>query len=83
MKLERKEVSIESIEEECEDMNYGEFKSYVADIVCDRLKTIQTRYNEIKNSPELDKILDDGISKSRELAKAKYELMKKNMGIVR
>ena len=78
-----KEVSIESIEEECEDMNYGEFKSYVADIVCDRLKTIQTRYNEIKNSPELDKILDDGISKSRELAKAKYELMKKNMGIVR
>ena len=78
-----KEVSIESIEEECRDMNYGEFKSYVADIVCDRLKTIQTRYNEIKNSPELDKILDDGISKSRELAKAKYELMKKNMGIVR
>ena len=78
-----KEVSIESIEEECEDMNYGEFKSYVADIVCDRLKTIQDKFNEIKNSPELDKILDDGISKSRELAKAKYELMKKNMGIVR
>ena len=78
-----KEVSIESIEEECEDMNYGEFKSYVADIVCDRLKTIQNRYNEIKNSPELDKILDEGILKSRSLAKAKYELMKKNMGIVR
>ena len=78
-----KEVSIESIEEECRDMNYGEFKSYVADIVCDRLKTIQDKFNEIKNSPELDKILDDGISKSRELAKAKYELMKKNMGIVR
>ena len=64
-------------------MNYGQFKSYVADIVCDRLKTIQNRYNEIKNSPELDKILDEGISKSRDLAKAKYDLMKKNMGIIR
>lgn len=78
-----KEVSIESIEEECKDMNYGTFKSYVADIVCDRLTVIQNKYNEIKNSPELEKILDDGISKSRDLAKTKYELMKKNMGIVR
>ena len=78
-----KEVSIETIEEECEDMNYGEFKSYVADIVCDKIKTIQDRYNEIKNSPELDKILDDGIKVSKDLAKAKYELMKKNMGIIR
>ena len=78
-----KEVSIESIEEECEDMNYGEFKSYVADIVCDRLSSIQERYNEIKNSSELDKILDNGIKVSRDLAKAKYDLMKKNMGIVR
>ena len=78
-----KEVSIDSIVEECKDMNYGVFKSYVADIVCDRLSEIQNKYNEIKNSPELDKILNDGIIKSRELAKAKYELMKKNMGIIR
>jgi tryptophanyl-tRNA synthetase len=78
-----KEMSIDDIILECKNMNYGEFKSYVADIVCDRLKTIQNRYNEIKNSPELDKILDEGILKSRNLAKAKYELMKKNMGIVR
>ncbi|MBR2603671.1 MAG: tryptophan--tRNA ligase [Bacilli bacterium] len=78
-----KEVSIDSIIEECKDMNYGTFKSYVADIVCDRLTTIQNKYNEIKNSPELEKVLDKGISKSRELAKAKYEVMKKNMGIVR
>ena len=78
-----KEMSIDDIVLECEGMNYGQFKSYVADIVCDRLKTIQNRYNEIKNSPELDKILDEGIIKSRELAKAKYDLMKKNMGIIR
>ena len=78
-----KEMSIDDIILECEGMNYGEFKSYAADIVCDRLKTIQNRYNEIKNSPELDKILDDGIKKSRDLAKAKYDLMKKNMGIIR
>ncbi len=78
-----KEMSIDDIILECEGMNYGEFKSYVADIVCDRLKTIQNRYNEIKNSPELDKILDEGIKKSRDLAKAKYDLMKKNMGIIR
>ena len=78
-----KKISIDDIILECKDMNYGQFKSYVADIVCDKLSDIQSKYNEIKNSPELDKILDEGISKSRELAKAKYELMKKNMGIVR
>jgi tryptophanyl-tRNA synthetase len=78
-----KEMSIDDIIIECKDMNYGQFKSYVADIVCNKLSDIQSKYNEIKNSPELDKILNEGISKSRDLAKAKYELMKKNMGIVR
>ena len=71
------------IEEEFKDSNYGEFKKYVADIVVDHISNIQDKYNKILNSKELDEILDNGIKKSRELAKAKYEEMKIKMGIVR
>lgn len=78
-----KEVSVDEIISECKDMNYGSFKAYVADIVCAKLSEIQTKYNEIKNSSELDKILNEGIKKSREIAKEKYEIMKKKMGIIR
>lgn len=78
-----REVSVDEIVSECKDMNYGTFKTYVADIVCNKLSEIQTKYNEIKNSSELEKILDEGIEKSRKIAKEKYEIMRKKMGIVR
>ena len=36
-----------------------------------------------KNRDELDKILDAGMEASRKIAKAKYELMKKKIGLRR
>ena len=78
-----KEVSVDEIVEECKSMNYGTFKSYVADIVCGRLSEIQEKYNKIKDSSELENILNAGIEKSRKLAKEKYEIMKNKMGIIR
>lgn len=75
--------NISNIEEKFKNSNYKEFKEKVADVVIDEVATIQQRYNEIINSDELDKILDDGISKVREEAKLKYFDAKKKMGFGR
>lgn len=75
--------SIEEIEKEFEGANYGTFKKKVADVVVDVLTKIQTRYQELLTSDELDQILNEGIAKSRELAKKKYQEMTKLMGLER
>lgn len=78
-----KDVDVDDVIAECKDMNYGTFKAYVADVVCEKLSEIQEKYNEIKNSTELDRILDEGITKSRSLAREKYTDMRSKMGINR
>lgn len=73
----------EEIENLFEGKNYGEFKREVADVVCSKIKEIQDKYNEIINSEMLDKILDEGREKTRQIAKAKLDLMKEKVGLVR
>lgn len=75
--------SIDKIEKEFENQNYGAFKKEVANVVCDEVKKIQDRYNEIINSEELEAILNDGIEKTRKQAREKYELMKERIGLGR
>ena len=75
--------TIASIEKEFEGTNYGTFKKKVADVVVDVLTKIQARYQELLTSDELDQILNEGITKSRELAKKKYQEMAKLMGLER
>ena len=60
--------SIENICEKFKDKGYGEFKKYVADVVCNTLEQIQNKYNQLINSKELDKILDDGQKKANDIA---------------
>lgn len=62
---------------------YGEFKKEVANIVIDKLSEIQEKYSNLLNSDELQKILDNGAKKARELAKQKYEIMKNKIGLSR
>lgn len=69
------------IEQMFEGKNYGEFKNYVADVVCKHIEEIQNKYNELLNGNEINKILDDGIKKSRDLAKEKYELIRERIGL--
>ena len=75
--------SIDEITEMFVGKNYGEFKKYVAEVVISKIEDIQTRYNEIINSDELDIILDKGKTKSTLLAKEKYELMCSKIGLTR
>lgn len=76
-------ISINELEEKFKDKGYGEFKKYVAQITADHICNIQSKYNQIINSDQLDEILNEGIMKSRKLAYEKYELMKNKMGLVR
>ena len=58
-------------------------KKYVASIVTEKIGAIQEKYNKLLSGNELDKILDEGMKKTNELAKKKYELMKEKMGVIR
>ena len=78
-----KNINIKEAEEYFKNYNYGNLKKEVADILVENLTKIQNRYNEIINSKELDKILDDGRNKMNEYAKNKYEDIRKKVGLGR
>ena len=73
---------IDEIEKEFEGKGYGDFKKYVAEVTANHIEKIQNRYNELINSDELEKILDEGKETTRKIAKEKYELMKQRMGVI-
>ena len=75
--------TIKEVEEKFKNSNYGEFKKNVAGVVCTFLEKIQRRYNEIVDSEELEELLKNGASEVRELAKVKFEMMKKSIGLYR
>lgn len=75
--------SIAEVEAEFKDGGYGNFKRAVADVVCTTLETIQTKYNEVVDSGLLDKVLKEGASKARELAKAKMALVESKVGFAK
>ena len=74
-------VSIEEVEDKFKSSNYGEFKTAVADVVCEFLEKIQERYRELVLSEELDEILKSGANEVRSLAKDKFLKMKKEIGL--
>ena len=74
---------IKEIEKKFEGVNYGTFKSKVADVVVDAIGEIQDKYYSILEGDSLDKLLDDGLLKTRDIANKKYMEMKKKMGLKR
>ena len=75
--------TIEEAEKEFEGSNYGTFKKAVADVVVEFVEGIQNKYNELMESGEIDKILDEGIKAVLPIAKEKFEAMRKKMGLGR
>lgn len=75
--------SIEDLERKFEGKNYGEFKTYVGEVTASKLEEIQKKYSDIIESGELDRILDKGAEKAREIAKYKYEEIKEKIGTSR
>lgn len=75
--------TIEEAEKEFEGANYGTFKKAVADVVCEFVSGVQEKYNALQNGTEVDRILDEGRDYMRPIAKAKFEEMRKKMGLGR
>ena len=73
--------SMEEIVNEFKDQGYGKLKGYVADVVCDTLEKIQTRYKEIIESKQLEKVLSEGAVKASKMADAKLEEVKTKIGL--
>ncbi len=78
-----KEMPMEEVEQYFKDYNYGNLKHEVADIVVEKLDGIQKKYQELIQSEEIDRILDHGAQITEKLAKEKYEIVRKKIGLGR
>ncbi|NHC42338.1 tryptophan--tRNA ligase [Bacillus sp. MM2020_1] len=75
--------SISEIEEMYDGKGYGQFKSDLADVAVNFFKPIQDRYYELLESPELDRILDEGAAKANLVANKTLKKMENAMGLGR
>ena len=56
-------------------------KLMLAMVTAKKIGEIQSRYNELLNSKEVDDILNKGLEVSINLAREKYELVKEKVGL--
>ena len=73
--------SMNDIAEEFKNEGYGKLKAYVADVVCDELEKIQSRYKEILASKQIENILADGAMKASTIASKKLAKVEKKIGL--
>ena len=75
--------SIQELEDEFKDANYGTFKKAVADAIVDLLKPIQEKFNEYLNSKTLDEILNKGRDNASYVASKMIRKVYKKIGLGR
>jgi tryptophanyl-tRNA synthetase len=73
--------TIETLEKDYEGRGYGEFKKDLAEVVVECLKPIQARYNELKESGNINEILKNGAGKARAVAAPMMEKVRELMGL--
>lgn len=74
----------EEVAQECQNMNWGMFKTLLTDALIDHLHPIQFRYEEIiSDSAYLDRVLAEGATKAAEIADATLGNVYQAMGFLR
>lgn len=73
--------AIDDIVARYEGQGYGKFKGDLAEVVISVLEPIQTRYSELLESDELDKILATGAAKASEIANRTLARMETAIGL--
>lgn len=73
--------TIEEAENIFANSNYGEFKKEVAKVVIEEVSKIQSKYNELVETNQVEKILDENREYVVKTAKEKYNNMKQKMGL--
>ena len=76
-------MEIKDIEAKYEGLGYKEFKEDLANIVGLELEKIQSKYNEIIKSKELDEILDEGRDYASRIAHRKLQKVYHKIGMGR
>lgn len=76
-------IGIEDVVKKYEGVQYGAFKKDLTDLALEVIMPIQEKYYELSNSEELDIFLDEGKERTLELARNKYELVKRKVGYYR
>ena len=74
---------IKDLEEKYKDSNYATFKDDVANAVVAELEPIQAKYNELINSDEIDRVLDEGRDYASYLARKKLDKVYNKVGLGR
>ncbi|MBK5253165.1 MAG: tryptophan--tRNA ligase [Peptostreptococcaceae bacterium] len=78
---EMSEYTVKELEEKYEGCGYGDFKKDLVEVVTEGLRPIKERYQEIRNSEELPKILEDGAERANAISVKTLERVKENVGL--
>jgi tryptophanyl-tRNA synthetase len=73
-------LSFDEIQKKYEGKGYGDFKGDLAEIVAEEVGKVQEAFHKWYNSPDLDRILDEGKMKAEYLASKKMSKIKKKFG---
>lgn len=76
-------TSIDDLVNNYQNLNYGEFKTIVADAIINILEPIQKRYYEVLNGNELDQILDRGRENASRVASKTLSKVYRKLGLGR
>lgn len=74
-------ISIADLEKKYEGKGYGDFKKDLVEVTVKALTPIRERFEEIRNSEELIRILREGAGKADAIAKETIERVKGNFGL--
>jgi len=75
-------TTIPELERKYQGVGYGTFKKDLVDVVTSTLEPIQSKYKEIRESENLEKLLRLGADKAQVVANETLKRTKKNMGFV-
>ena len=75
--------SIPDLEKEYEGRGYGDFKKDLVEVSVDAIRPIRARFEEIRHSEELMKVLDEGQEKANAIAERTLARVKEDFGLGR
>ena len=76
-------ITYAEIEKKYQGLGYGEFKNDLAEIVAQEIEPIQSKYQSIFNSKDLDDLLNKGRERASYLARRKLSKVYKKIGLER
>lgn len=72
---------METITARYQNAGYGKFKADLADLVVEKLVPIQERVQELSEPGVIEKILEAGAEKAKQVAKRKLALFQRKLGL--